>query len=72
MANEVDSGRLLGVRIGWSGGGGHFVLVEGYQVSPGMVYVEDPISGAFDVSYDVFRTAYQSTGSWTHTYRTSP
>src|SRR5262245_50136888 len=35
IRSEIDAGRLLGVRIGWSGGGGHFVVLEGYKPDPG-------------------------------------
>ena len=34
----------------------------------GFVYIEDPIYGASYVDYNTFRTAYQGSGSWTHTY----
>ena len=37
-----------------------------------MLYVEDPIYGATDIAFDTFRTAYQGSGSWTHTYYTNP
>jgi hypothetical protein len=71
VENEIDSGRLVGARIGWSGGGGHFVVLEGYQEDgAGFVYVEDPWYGPSYVGYDTFRTAYQGSGSWTHTYFT--
>ncbi|MGH6894142.1 MAG: papain-like cysteine protease family protein [Dongiaceae bacterium] len=73
---ELDNGRPLGVRIGWSGGGGHFNILACYTVNPlfGLqsVQVEDPWYGTSVWDYDTFRTAYQGTGSWTHTYRTQP
>ncbi len=71
VEQEVDAARLVGVRIGWSGGGGHFVVIEGYQENgAGYVYIEDPWYGASYVGYDTLRTAYQGSGSWTHTYYT--
>jgi hypothetical protein len=68
---EVDAGRLVGVRIGWSGGGGHFVILEGYEeTGGGFVHVEDPWFGASYITDATIRTSYQGTGSWTHTYFT--
>ena len=34
-----------------------------------MVAVDDPISGQSDVSFETFKTQYNGSGSWTHTYK---
>ena len=62
----------LGVRIGWLGGGGHFVAISGYTSIGGtqFVDVEDPIYGSSTVTYQGFCTSYQGNGTWTHSYRT--
>src|SRR6202035_2755987 len=40
---EIDAERPLGVRIGWSGGGGHFLAIGGYRELPEQyLHVEDP------------------------------
>lgn len=72
VRTEVDGGRPLGVRIGWSGGGGHFAVVEGYKPGPGeqRVAIDDPWYGASDLTYATFVSSYQGTGSWTHSYTT--
>jgi Papain-like cysteine protease AvrRpt2 len=67
---EIDRGRPVGIRIGWSGGGGHFVTIEGYQGDRDSVAVEDPWYGASDVPVDSLRGRYQGSGRWTHTYYT--
>jgi len=76
---EIDAGRPIGVRIGWGGGGGHFVALSGYfpaGYSPtgysttGRVQVQDPWFGPSSTDYLAFSTRYQGFGSWTHTYRT--
>jgi papain like cysteine protease AvrRpt2 len=68
---EVAETHLVGVRIEWSGGGGHFVVIKGYQEGgAGFLHIEDPFDGYSFVSYGTFRTAYQGSGSWTHTYYT--
>ena len=74
LCTELDNGRPLGVRIGWSGGGGHFNVVGCYTANPlfGLqsLEIEDPWYGTSVWDYDTFRTAYQGTGSWTHSYKT--
>jgi len=68
---EVNRGTPLGTRIGWSGGGGHFMVMEAFR-SPGtqMVAIDDPIYGQSDISLATYSTAYQGSGSWTHSYKT--
>jgi hypothetical protein len=74
LRTEIDSGRPLGVRIGWSGGGGHFNVLSCYtllrQLALESVQVEDPWYGTSVWDYDTFRTAYQGSGNWTHSYKT--
>ncbi|HET6998210.1 MAG TPA: papain-like cysteine protease family protein [Solirubrobacterales bacterium] len=68
--DEIQDGRPVCVRIGWSGGGGHFIVIEGYRYDREQVALEDPWYGSSDLPVNSFRTAYQGTGSWTHTYLT--
>lgn len=74
VRTEIDNGRPLGVRIGWSGGGGHFNVLACYTWhrlrALQSVQVEDPWYGPSVWDYDTFRTAYQGSGSWTHSYKT--
>lgn len=70
IRSQINKKRLLGVRIGWSGGGGHFVLIEGYRTNTNFIAVEDPWYGSSDVDYSTFTTSYQDSGIWTHTYYT--
>jgi hypothetical protein len=74
IRSQIRSGRPLGARIGWSGGGGHFVTIVGYRACDPDEYIDvrDPIYGSSDISLATFTTSYQSTGSWTHTYYTEP
>jgi len=70
---EIDHGRPLGIRIGWSGGGGHFIVITGYHLSGGQfLHVDDPWYGPSDVSYSTLEFAYQGSGSWTHCAYTKP
>lgn len=69
---EIDAGRPVGARIGWRGGGGHFVMLTGYRQAAGVeeVDVQDPWTGRSSLPIDVFKTNYKSQGTWTHTYLT--
>ena len=71
VRREIDAGRPVCIRIGWSGGGGHFIAIEGYRDDDESVAVEDPWHGTSDVPLAHFRAGrYQGTGRWTHTYYT--
>jgi hypothetical protein len=77
VQSEINAGRPVCARIGWSGGGGHFValtcwyrnLLSGSQI----VRVDDPwpAYGRSTWVFATFSTAYQGSGSWTHSYRTA-
>jgi Papain-like cysteine protease AvrRpt2 len=70
---EIDARRPLGVRVAWSGGGAHFVAIGGYRELPEpYVHVEDPWYGPSDVPYATLANGYHGTGTWTHTYWTTP
>ena len=72
VEQEIDNNRPLCVRIGWNGGGGHFVALDGYNHASNMVAVDDPFYGASDVDIAVFQTAYYGSGAWTHSYKVKP
>jgi len=68
---EIAAGRPVAWRIGWSGGGGHFAVIEGYRVGSQWVAVDDPWYGESDVPLTTLTGGtYQGTGTWTHTYFT--
>ena len=72
---EVNRGCPLGARIGWNGGGVHFVAVHGYddsEVGAEKLNVGDPWYGPSVVAYDTFVSGYQGSGNWTDSYRTKP
>jgi hypothetical protein len=69
--DEIDTGRPVGLRVAWSGGGAHFLAIIGYlEDVQNYVAVDDPIYGKSDVTYDTLKTGYQGSGSWTHTFYT--
>ena len=69
---EIDAGRPVGARIGWSGGGGHFVCIYGYSSFLNDEYfdIDDPIYGKSHLRVADFSSNYQASGTWTHTYFT--
>ena len=69
---ELQAGRVVGARIGWSGGGGHFVVIYGISTVAGTEYfdIDDPIYEKSHITVEAFTNSYQGNGSWTHTYFT--
>jgi hypothetical protein len=69
---EIRAGRPVGARIGWSGGGGHFMVIYGCSRIGGTIYVDidDPIYGKSHPTLDTFTNSYQGSGSWMHSYFT--
>jgi hypothetical protein len=72
IENEINNGYPLCARIGWGGGGGHFVAIDGYNHALEMVAIDDPWSGASDAALTTFETAYLGSGVWTHKYFVKP
>jgi hypothetical protein len=72
VRTEIDAGRPVGARIGWNGGGGHFMVIYGYNRGPTDQYfdIDDPIYGKSHLKVSDFSTNYQGSGTWTHAYIT--
>jgi papain like cysteine protease AvrRpt2 len=71
LEQELDGSFPVCVRIGWDGGGGHFVVLSGYQqlTSGGqLVDVADPFYGDGTITYDELSFSYAGRGRWTATY----
>jgi hypothetical protein len=70
MSAAVNAGTPPCIRIGWSGGGGHFIGVYGIEPT-NQLWVTDPIYGQSLVSYATLTGGtYEGTGTWTNTYFT--
>ena len=84
IQREIDAGRPVCVLIRWkNGGGGHFILIEGYSVSPrgvAAVWVRNPLSPGSSSRhpYDVIASntekgGYQDgQGRWSYTFLVQP
>ncbi|MBS0425533.1 MAG: C39 family peptidase [Proteobacteria bacterium] len=72
VKDEIDAGRPVGTRIGWNGGGGHFMVIYGYSRVLNLEYfdIDDPIYGKSHLTVSDFASNYQGSGTWTHTYFT--
>jgi Papain-like cysteine protease AvrRpt2 len=71
VRSEVDNCRPLCLRIGWNGGGGHFVTAYGYSTQPNRrINIADPWYGNSVVPYAPFPSGYQGGGTWTDSYTT--
>jgi Papain-like cysteine protease AvrRpt2 len=72
---EISSRRApLGCRIGWRGGSGHFVVIDGLSETAGKEEVDvkdpDPLYASSTHLYDEFANRYRGSGTWTHSYQT--
>lgn len=72
VLDELNAGRVIAARIGWSGGGGHAMVIYGYNPIFDWLFIGDPWYGDQIVDYDTYVSAYQGSGSWTHCYMTKP
>lgn len=62
----LEQGSPVEIGILWNGGGGHAVLIVGYEIEDGvsLFTVFDPLEGTFIGGYDDVMTAFGS-GAWT-------
>lgn len=69
---QIDAGLVVGTRIGWSGGGGHFMVIYGVSkvLNTKYFHIDDPIYGKSVLTVSQFSSNYQGSGSWTHSYIT--
>jgi hypothetical protein len=73
IEQEVDANRPMAVRIQWNGGGGHFVVVSGYETTPEgdtILTVNDPWAGVSRIPHQTLSSSYRGMGSWSHSYFT--
>jgi hypothetical protein len=68
--HEIEQGFPVGVRIGWSGGAAHFVIIRGCSESAGaqLLDIADPLYVDSIQHFDVFATDYLGCGEWTDTF----
>lgn len=73
LRDQVLMGRPMCIRVLWGAGpAAHFIAATGCEENE-FVLVSDCGSGTTSlVAYDTLRTAYNGTGTWTHTYFTQP
>lgn len=72
VKQQLEAGLVVCARIGWNGGGGHFMTIHGVSsvLLTKYLHIDDPIYGKSVLTYDQFATNYQGSGTWTHTYFT--
>jgi hypothetical protein len=71
VKTAIDACMPLCIRIGWSGGGAHFVALDGYGYSAAneeLVHVKDPYFGDSTVLFNDFLNDYLGCGNWTATF----
>ncbi|WP_247237213.1 papain-like cysteine protease family protein [Telluribacter sp. SYSU D00476] len=74
VEGELKNDRVVCARVGWWGGGGHFMVIYGCRTLNGVNYysIDDPIYGKSEITETAFLDAYQGSGRWTHSYTTKP
>jgi hypothetical protein len=72
IQSQLQLCRIIGTRIGWVGGGGHFMAIYGCSDRTGIFFlsIDDPIYGKSDLSLIDYSRNYKGSGSWTHSYYT--
>jgi len=75
IAHEIGRGGPVCARLGWAGGGAHFVALtgcSGREADPDLttVCLEDPLYGASVLALADFPAQYQGGAAWTTTYYT--
>jgi len=71
IENELDAFKPVCARIGWDGGGGHFVVVDKcMELNSGelLVHVLDPLFPNSTIYYDELVSEYLGDGQWTDTF----
>jgi len=66
----IDADRVVACRVRWSGGGGHFLVINGYDAGKRLLIVKDPFFDISEVPFEVLQNAYNGDGWWSHTYET--
>jgi len=72
IIDQIGSKKLIISGIGWYGGGGHMVVIKGYNTSArfkktGIIY-NDPADGkGHGESYDHYKESFQGAGRWVET-----
>lgn len=72
VQGQIDGKHPLGVRVGWTGGGGHFLVIDGYDttVADPKIALADPFYGPSVVVFNTFPAHYQGGAVWSHSYTT--
>lgn len=72
LGAQIANSAPVVCNISWAGGGGHIPVLRGRSLVNGIdhVSVGDPWYGDSDQTYNTFKTAYQGSGTWDHSYPT--
>ena len=71
LTAQIQNRRPVVVRVGWYGGGGHFMAVNGFSGgSSDLVSITDPSYGKTLMSYYGFCKSYQGSGRVSHAFKT--
>ena len=72
VREEIETGRPVAIRVGWSGGGAHFLAIDAFNDHGETLGIEDSWYGRSEVTFADLSFRYQQTGSWSDTFLTRP
>lgn len=67
---SILNNRVVEAGLVWTAGGGHFILVIGYDTANTNVLVNDPWYGQFSTTYNYVLSGYGQ-GTWSYSYVTT-
>lgn len=73
IEREINANRVIGVRIQWRAGGGHFVVIHGYEIKEmeqRWLFVADPRRGNILIKLWDLSNSYDHQGAWSDSYLT--
>jgi hypothetical protein len=70
QSSAEGSPRPVCARLGWEGGGGHFVVIKGFQDASESLVIADPLDGEHLVPFNEFKDGCYKFGPWTDYYLT--
>ncbi len=73
VIKEINAGRPISIAIWWTGGGGHSIVIDGYDncdIFAPTIDIQDPWYGHSTQDFNSFPSKYNGGATWGNTYFT--